>query len=132
MNFKRIIFIASIFGLLAVVLGAFGAHGLKEVLSDEKMVSYKTGISYQFYHTFALLITALLMKISPSKWFRWSSVCFILGILFFSGSIYLLACRELIGLTNYRWLGPITPIGGLLFIAGWGLMSFGAIKNTDS
>lgn len=108
----------AIVGVIAVVLGAFGAHSLKEVLPDDRLSTYNTGITYHFYHLFAMVFAYF----SFAKNFKWAKLAywsFGIGILFFSGSIYLLATRELIGIVNYRWLGPITPLGGLLFILGW-------------
>jgi len=134
MNFKRILFICGILGVLAVGLGAFGAHGLKDLLPPEKLITYTTGITYHFYHTIGLLLVGILIKINPSKWFSRSAICFIIGIMLFSGSLYLLATRELIGLINYRWLGPITPIGGVFFILGWLSLTIGSfnINNKDA
>ena len=109
-----------IVGALAVVLGAFGAHGLKEVLPEELLASYNTGIRYHFYHVITCLIAYLGM--GKSKYRLWSIYCFLGGIVLFSGSIYLLSCRSILGIENYKWLGPITPIGGLFFIIGWILL----------
>lgn len=130
-NHKRLLFICGILGALAVGLGAFGAHGLKNLLPVDKLGTYNTGISYYFYHTITLLVLAILIKNSPSKWFNIAAWCFIIGIIFFSGSLFLLATRDVIGLSNYRWLGPITPIGGVFFILGWVSISIGAIKYND-
>ena len=103
---------------LAVILGAFGAHALSEKLSAQQLESYRTGVLYQFIHSLAILfIGALSHHISESK-LRGSVVLLGLGILFFSGSIYLLATADITGIPK-AFLGPITPIGGLLFIAGW-------------
>ena len=131
MNFKNLLLICSIFGALAVVLGAFGAHGLKNVLPIDKLATFKTGVSYNFYHAITLLFVTILLKLSPLKWFKWSAMCFILGIILFSGSLYLLATREVIGLTSYKWLGPITPIGGVFFILGWIFLGMGGLKFND-
>ena len=131
MNFKKLILICSTFGVLAVVLGAFGAHGLKNVLPIDKLATFKTGVTYHFYHAITLLFVSILVKLSPSKWFNWSAICLILGIILFSGSLYLLATREVIGLTTYKWLGPITPIGGVFFILGWVFLGIGGIKFND-
>ena len=131
MNFKKLLLICSIFGALAVVLGAFGAHGLKSVLPIDKLATFKTGVTYHFYHSITLLFVAILLKLSPLKWIKWSAICFILGIILFSGSLYLLATREVIGLVNYKWLGPITPIGGVFFILGWLFLGMGGLKYND-
>lgn len=118
-------------GSLAVAFGAFGAHSLKDVLPLDKLATFKTGVTYHFYHTLSLLFVAFLMKMSPSKWFNWSAICFILGIILFSGSLYLLATRDVLGLTVYKWLGPVTPIGGVFFILGWLALGFGAANIND-
>ena len=128
---RKVILIAGILGMLAVILGAFGAHGLKELLAPDQLNSYRTGVSYQFYHTFVLLFLGVILNRNESKWFQRASFLFIVGILLFSGSIYLLSCRELIGLSSYKWLGPITPIGGVFFILGWLSLCIGAIKDYD-
>lgn len=132
MNHKTLLMVCGILGALAVSLGAFGAHGLKNVLSAQHLQTYTTGITYHFYHTLALLGIAVLVRRNSSVWLRSASICFILGIFLFSGSLYLLATREVIGLTNYRWLGPITPIGGVFFILGWLAVSIGAVRNSES
>ena len=113
---KNTIIVAGISGLLAVALGAFGAHGLKGIISPEMLEVYKTGVQYQFYHTFALLIVGVLMSFSQSKGLTWSAYLFITGIILFSGSLYLLA------ITGIKALGMITPFGGITWIAAWILL----------
>lgn len=110
---KRILIIAAISGALAVMLGAFGAHGLKKVVTPEMLEVFKTGVQYQFYHTFALLVVGILMQFGKSKALKWSGYLFITGIILFSGSLYLLT------ITGLKPLGIITPFGGVAFIAGW-------------
>ena len=112
-------------------LGAFGAHGLKNVLEPGQLTTFTTGVTYHFNHNLALFVTIVLIEKHPSNWFRWASICFILGIILFSGSLCLLATRELIGLENYKWLGPITPIGGVFFILAWCMLSIGAVEMKD-
>lgn len=110
---------AAIMGMLAVALGAFGAHGLKQIVPAETITTFETGVRYQFYHTFALLAVALLFEKFPVGAMRWAGICFITGIVLFSGSLYALtaiAATETVGL---RGIGAITPFGGLFFIAGW-------------
>ena len=123
---RKIIVTASIFGALAVVKGAFGAHGLKEVLTTEQLDQWKTAVNYQFYHTFALLFLAVLNI--RSKLIDTAYWCFLIGIILFSGSIYLLASRSLTGLSG-TFLGPITPVGGMFFIIGWLSVLVAAIKK---
>ncbi len=110
---KRVLVIAAISGALAVMLGAFGAHGLKKIISQDMLTIYQTGVQYQFYHTFALLIVSILMQFGKSKALKWSAYLFMAGIVLFSGSLYTLS------ITGIKTLGAITPIGGVAFIAGW-------------
>lgn len=115
---KRIILLASFILTIAVILGALGAHTLKSHLNSFQLDSFKTGVTYQFYHGFALLAIAILMEIFKKPGLKISAILFSIGILFFSGSIYLLSTGDLTGI-HWKILGPITPIGGLFFIAGW-------------
>ncbi|MFM6953847.1 MAG: DUF423 domain-containing protein [Sphingobacteriaceae bacterium] len=122
---RRIRQIATIFGAIAVVLGAFGAHALKAQLSATALENWKTAVNYQFVHALALLLLANL----PTNSFVRLSVCFFaLGILCFSGSLYLLSLREILTIQT-AFLGPITPIGGLFFILGWVFLFFSASKK---
>ena len=104
------------YAMVAVVLGAFAAHGLKPLLSTGQLASWQTAVEYQFYHAFALMIIGLLQAQRSSALLRYSGYLLALGTLLFSGSIYGLC------LTEFKWLGPITPIGGTLLISGWFLM----------
>lgn len=119
---KNLIRLGSLMALLAVALGAFGAHGLKEVLTTNRLAIFETGIRYHFYHSFALLITAGVAHIYPNSRSNAAGWCFFIGILLFSGSLYLLACRDILNIAHWAWLGPLTPIGGLFFIIGWALL----------
>ncbi len=124
MNSKSTLAVAALSGLLAVALGAFGAHGLKEMLTASNHLStFKTAVDYHFYHTLALLATGVLLRQFDSKLLSFASVCFAIGILLFSGSLYL------ISLTTVSGIGIITPVGGVFFIAGWALLFFGVIKK---
>lgn len=106
-------------GAMAVLIGAFGAHGLKPHLSAYQLGIFEKGVQYQFVHTLALFGTAILLNRDASnKVLRWSAYLFITGVIFFSGSLYLLACRDLIAFP-VSWAGPITPLGGLCFAGGW-------------
>ena len=124
---KRILTVASVLGMLAVILGAFGAHGLKGKLSVPELDTWRTGIDYQFYHTLALLFLSRFSK-APSRLIGFSSFAFTLGIILFSGSIYLLSTRSVTGF-NWPFLGPITPVGGLFLILGWVSLLFAVLKN---
>lgn len=108
---------------LAVILGAFGAHGLKEIVSAQSLVTYETGVRYHFYHGFALLATGILYERFNKKWLRFAGYCFIIGILLFSGSLYLLAVLMKPDVVGIEKIGLITPFGGLFFIAGWIFLS---------
>jgi uncharacterized membrane protein YgdD (TMEM256/DUF423 family) len=121
---KKMISIAAIIGAASVMLGAFGAHALKEKLSPENLQIFETAVRYQFYHAFALLATGILYKEFPGKLLQWAGSLFIAGIILFSGSLYLLT-----GIQGMRWIGAITPIGGLCFITGWILLALGAAKK---
>lgn len=126
---KLFLQIGSLYMLLGVILGAFGAHALKNQLTLDRLTSFETGVRYQMYHALALLVVALLFQYLEERLLRRVGWLFVIGIFLFSGSIYLLACREIIGLTTYKWLGPITPLGGTLLIIGWGLLFFASIKK---
>jgi uncharacterized membrane protein YgdD (TMEM256/DUF423 family) len=126
---KNFIVYGSVFAMVAVILGAFGAHALKSKLSSDQLQIFETGVRYQMYHSFAILILALLNQRSGIA-VNYSGLFFILGILLFSGSLYLLACREIMGIDSWKKiLGPITPIGGLCFIMGWILLLVSALKS---
>ena len=121
MNFndKKFFRLAAILGALTVAIGAFGAHGLKPLLSAYQLEIYEKGVHYQFIHVLALLATAMQMQSWPDNiWLRRAAWLFFAGILAFSGSLYLLACRDLIAIP-VGWAGPVTPLGGVCFIAGW-------------
>ncbi|HSB97161.1 MAG TPA: DUF423 domain-containing protein [Spongiibacteraceae bacterium] len=129
---KTYLLIAALNGFIAVALGAFGAHGLKQRLSADMLAVYQTGVQYHFYHTFALLAVALLLlhlplnNISLSNALRWSGILFTVGIVIFSGSLYVLS------ITGIRWLGAITPLGGVAFLAGWLLLARAAWLWTEA
>ncbi|BFM13882.1 DUF423 domain-containing protein [Maricurvus nonylphenolicus] len=120
---KLYLSLAAASGMLAVILGAFGAHGLRDKLSAELFSAYQTGVQYHFYHTLALLAVALLLEKYPlNMWLKTSGGLLLAGILMFSGSLYLLA------LGGPRWLGPITPMGGLCFIVAWACLLMAVVK----
>lgn len=115
MNTSNIIQTAAVFGALAVIFGAFGAHALEEMLvSTGRLDTYETAVSYHFYHSLALLMVGILsLQFPGNKRINYSALFFIAGILIFSGSLYILC------LSQVTWLGAITPLGGLSFILGW-------------
>lgn len=111
--------IAALLGALAVGLGAFGAHGLKPRLTEYQLDIYEKAVLYQFVHALALLGVALALHHFPQRvWLKRAGWLFIAGMLAFSGSLYLLACRDLLPFP-VGWAGPVTPLGGLCFLAGW-------------
>ncbi|MEJ7558901.1 MAG: DUF423 domain-containing protein [Pedobacter sp.] len=123
---RKILITASLFGAVAVVLGAFGAHGLKNIIPADALAIWAKGVEYQFYHTFALLF---LSQLKENKWTKFAFGFFSFGILFFSGSLYLLATRSVTEIIFVNYVGPITPIGGLLLIIGWIMLLLSALKK---
>ena len=126
---KKIIITASVFGLLSVVLGAFGAHGLKSIISIESLQSFETGVRYQMYHALLLLIVGsnsnLTAKIKNTIFYL-----ILIGIVLFSGSIYGLATNELTSF-DFKSMAFITPVGGLLLILSWLVLLLGFIKTKN-
>ncbi len=133
MNQKKIIGIAALLGGLSVALGAFGAHGLESMVEAGKMQAddiriFETGVRYQFYHTFALLAVGLGYHLLNPKLAKYAVTLFLIGMIIFSGSLYLLTLSEPLLGTRLSWLGAITPLGGISLIVGW-IMLFRATKN---
>jgi len=121
---KAFIIVGAINAFLAVALGAFGAHGLKDRLDAHYLEIWKTGVTYQMFHATGILIIGILLgKSGVSSLFSWSGWLMLAGIILFSGSLYLLS------LTKVGVLGAITPIGGVCFLAAWVLMIVGAVKQ---
>ncbi|MDF7808448.1 DUF423 domain-containing protein [Pontiellaceae bacterium B12219] len=120
---KLFLSLGAISGALGVIIGAFGAHGLKSKLSDQMLTVYQTGVQYHFYHTFALLAVGLLALKFQSGLLTSSGWSFLVGILLFSGSLYALS------ISGIKVLGAITPIGGLFFIIGWILLAVTVMKS---
>lgn len=121
---KVFLLISSVLGALSVGIGAFGAHGLKNILeANGRQETFETAVKYQFYHTLALFLLGILMQQTTNKSLEWSGWCFLAGIVVFSGSLFVLS---LTGVT--KW-GAVTPFGGLFFIAGWLLLFVGIYKK---
>ena len=121
---ERIFFgLGALLAGIAVGLGAFGAHALKTSLSPEDLVTFETGVRYQMYHALALLVTAWAAGRWESSLIEWSGWLFVLGIVGFSGSLYILV------LTGQRWLGAVTPLGGLALILGWVLLGLTVLRG---
>jgi uncharacterized membrane protein YgdD (TMEM256/DUF423 family) len=124
--------VSAISGLLGVILGAFGAHGLKKVVTLDMLAAYQTGVQYQFIHSLALLALAILMLTLAAKpavmsKLKWSANLMIVGMLLFSGSLYTMTFMSVSG-GFPAWLGLITPMGGLTFILAWALLALAASK----
>lgn len=110
-------------------MGALGAHALQDRIPAVALASFKTGVLYQLLHALALLTLAAIAAGKDSVAVRPTAVLWIVGILLFSGSIYLLSLRSLLGIEHWRWLGPVTPLGGLLLIAGWIALSIQSLVS---
>lgn len=128
---KGFLQLAAILGAISVAMGAFGAHALKKMVSEEVVAIFETGVRYQFYHVFAIVLVGILYSSFDNKWMLWAGYCFIIGILLFSGSLYLLTWFKGTGKTHLFWVGAITPLGGLSFMAGWLCMFFGIFKGAQ-
>ncbi len=127
--YKQAVVAAAIFGMLAVILGAFGAHALKDKLTPELLNTFETGVKYQMYHAIALLGVGLAFAHLPSAWVARASLMFIIGIILFSGSIYVLVAMKHAGSVGLKGFGMITPIGGLFLILGWLMLLIGAFSK---
>lgn len=114
---------------LSVLLGAFGAHQLKQYVSPDLVGTFQTGVSYQFYHALALLISGILLKRYPNNWIMWAGRLFVLGIILFSGSLYLLVLLKSVKDIGLGGFGLLTPVGGLLMVAGWISLMLGIPSN---
>ncbi|MDR6516820.1 DUF423 domain-containing protein [Chryseobacterium camelliae] len=117
----------AVYGMLSVILGAFGAHALKKILSVERLESFETGVRYQMYAAFFLLIIGYILKFETTSE-KWVSILMIAGTILFSFSIYLLSLQDYLG-ANLKFLGPITPLGGLMMILSWGMLILYFAKN---
>ena len=126
---KTYLITAAALGAVSVILGAFGAHGLKSRMNADAFDIFETAVKYQFYHVFALLAVAIISQNIPGNFLNWSGRCFIAGIILFSGSLYLLSYFKMTGNQQMNWLGAVTPFGGLCFIAGWILLGIAAIRS---
>ena len=120
---KKITITAALLGALTIAIGAFGAHALKDLVDANAVSSFETGVRYQMYHVLALLIIGSISKI-PNSTKKWVFRFFLFGMIFFSGSIYMLALNDVLPFST-KIFGPITPIGGLLFMIGWVRLALG-------
>lgn len=135
MNHQNIIRIAAIAGGTGVALGAFGAHGLQQIaeqgnMTAEQLKTFETAVRYQMYHALALFCLPAINGILNSKFTGYAASCFGSGILLFSGSLYLYSLSTWLFGSEIKWFGAITPLGGLLFIAGWICVFISAMKRS--
>jgi uncharacterized membrane protein YgdD (TMEM256/DUF423 family) len=119
---RKFIAIGALLAGIAVVIGAFAAHSLKAILTVESLAVFETGVRYQMYHAFAIIIAGILYKENNSKPLLLAGKLFFLGILLFSGSLYLLTAIKAMQANNFLWVGAVTPLGGVAFIIGWFLV----------
>jgi uncharacterized membrane protein YgdD (TMEM256/DUF423 family) len=119
---RKFIAIGALLAGIAVVLGAFAAHSLKAILTAESLAVFETGVRYQMYHAFDIIIAGILYKENSTKNLLLAGKLFILGIILFSGSLYLLTAIKAMQANNFLWVGAVTPLGGVCFIAGWFLV----------
>ena len=123
---RNILATGAVLGIVAIILGAFAAHGLERLISEDSVATFETGVQYQMYNALFLLFSASLTDVD-NKLRRWSFVLTLIGTLFFSGSIYFLATNSLTAF-DFRTIGLVTPLGGTLMIAGWTVFLFGVLK----
>lgn len=126
---KKILITGLVLGVLAIILGAFGAHKLKEFLSSEQLISFETGVRYQMYHALFLLFLANSNMVAMKE----KALVFylvLIGVILFSGSIYVLSTASISGI-KARFLGPVTPIGGMFLIVSWVYLIYSVVKNAN-
>jgi uncharacterized membrane protein YgdD (TMEM256/DUF423 family) len=126
---KSFLSVAAILGALSVALGAFAAHKLREIAAPDAVAVFETGVRYQFYHVFALLFVGLLSERVSNRWMVWAGNCFIMGIIFFCGSLYTLTALKAADISPMKLIGIATPVGGVFFIAGWVFLSLAIITS---
>jgi len=126
---KGFLITGSLLAGLAVALGAFGAHGLKKIVPAETIGTFETGVRYQFYHCFAVIVVGILFEKFTGSWMSYAGYAFLAGMLLFSGSLYLLTILKATNTVGLNGIGIITPIGGLCLIAGWIFMLIAFIRS---
>jgi len=134
---RTFILFAAISAAIAIAFGALGAHYLKGkvesgILTSDNLAAFETAVRYQIYHSLSLILIYILAQQKESALLKYTGYLFIAGIVLFSGSIYFLSTKNLSGLSNIQWLGPVTPLGGLCFIAGWFTFLFNFIKKNNA
>ena len=123
---QKFCYLGAVLAGLSVAAGAFGAHALKGIISVDMLVVFETAVRYQMYHALALLVVSGMLKQVPERDLRVAGWCFVAGIVLFSGSLYIVA------LTSTRWIGAITPLGGVGFLAGWIMLAWNQWKKKGS
>ena len=136
MNNNKLITIG-LLGAIAVALGALGAHFLKskletDLITPDQLNGFDTAVKYQMYHVLAMLGLFIFSKHQPHKYINWAFYSFLIGIFLFSGSLYFLCTRHLLGIEGLKVLGPITPIGGIFFIVGWIFIALIGLKKESN
>lgn len=126
---KNYLAIGAVFGAMAVALGAFGAHGLKQIVVAETVQVFQTGVHYQVYHALALLGVGIIYEKYSNRFVNWAGAFFIAGIIFFSGSLYVITAFKATETVGINGIGIITPFGGFFFIAGWISLFLGIMKR---
>jgi uncharacterized membrane protein YgdD (TMEM256/DUF423 family) len=126
---KSFLSIAAILGALSVALGAFAAHGLRDRVPPDAVAIFETAVRYQFYHVFGLLFIGVLSEKFSSRWLLWAGNCFIMGIIFFCGSLYIMTAMKGAEVAPMKLIGIATPVGGVFFIAGWVFLAIALITS---
>ena len=129
MKNKNWLITASLLAGLAVAAGAFGAHGLKKLVEPQYVDTFKTGAQYQFYHALAICFATLISQFIDNQWIKRVNWSFLLGIILFSGSLYILTLAKVLNTEGVNWVGAITPLGGLFFLFGWSALAWSIYKN---
>ena len=125
---KGYLAVGALLGGVAVALGAFGAHGLKSIVPPETVSTFQTGVQYQMYHALALVAVAIIFEKFPNRLVNWAAISFCIGILLFSGSLYVLTFIKATATVGLEGIGIITPVGGIFLILGWVLFFLGVVK----
>lgn len=129
MKNKNWLVTASLLAGLAVAAGAFGAHGLKKLVEPQFVDTFKTGAQYQFYHALAIGFATIISQFIDNQWIKRVNWSFLLGIILFSGSLYILTLGKVLATEGVNWVGVITPLGGLFFLVGWLSLAWGIHKS---
>ena len=126
---KIFLVIGTVLAGLAVVLGAFGAHGLQKIVSPDRVAIYQTGVQYQMYHALALVLTGIMSERILNSYLSYAGVMFVAGVVLFSGSLYLIVSLYAMNKTVPKAVGILTPVGGLFFIFGWACLLISILKK---